>query len=976
MAESLIQSVIKCPICLEAYNDPRMLPCLHSFCQKCLNGYIENCRMGPNQNYFTCPVCREEIYPPHPYRPLAQWSTQFRSNFIMTDLASCLTEVSKGKEEGDVKGEVCFPCSKQMPFPKEAEHFCLDCSHPYCEACMQVHMSIPSCQKHSIVAIDDHSAREQHQKQHRHCLEHPEEMLKMFCEDCCELLCPMCALMQHRQCSKLNSVTPMAAARRLHLESSQRNLMNTLGKAKHKQAKLKEEKEVLSKNITSSLREMDDAYDSLISKLKEQKKNDMLKTHEAISKTQKHLASCEEQIGVFIAVLEDNVSKIQRRQLITSDVQLLQEVSHQDLKETESDVEAATSFLAKVDTMRFDVPGVARKMLEDVKQMISRMSLTRHNMAAACNAASTAPVAAAAMAMENNPEHSPPKLSAVGNHVSPGPPCFALQLQQERLACRSVLSTSSDISAASTSSSEGSLACGNSSDGQRNPFSFVAGGRKYARRPPARPRNSLARKMFSGPSVFSVKHPVVTAANSTVKQASPKRGSDNPGFVFVPAKNVTALFSQFKPIPKLAAGDTASDDTLLNIMPPTSPMSGAHTLPKPALPKPAAPGADLMLPSSRGTNTQYPSSQASASLKPQTKAPRVTVEQARKSNANSLSVTSSSTMTSPKTTNSTGIARISKSADTAQNGMKAAGMEGATGGAEAAAFEPAGAAGGELTSKPAPVAPPKGDSQKLRSIFKICPSSAGDLRRPIISDFAMLPHGRLVVIDRANSRVKVVEVAREGQDGLCPSLDLTQPHGVCHMTGDTVAVVSHVAKTLQLLSIAGSQLSMQHIHNTCRGYLNIARLSPSVLAARFSLGVHVLDVGGPALRLRVAIVNDNNGKPLFQSPNSMCTTQDGKIVILDASSMEVSCWDQSGAPLWRQGNQAFPRSVCSIGLRRLYVLSSLTRLDCLDAASGKTLHSVRLYDNTDLKEVSTMAQDAQDRILVNNLEDIVCFDWI
>lgn len=145
MAESLIQSVIKCPICLESYEDPRMLPCLHSFCQKCLNDYIEKLRMGPDQNFFTCPVCREEIYPPHPYRPLCQWSTQFRSNFIMMDLASCLTEVAKGKEEGDVKGEVCFPCSKQTPYPKEAEHFCLDCSHPYCEACMQVQCNMCVC---------------------------------------------------------------------------------------------------------------------------------------------------------------------------------------------------------------------------------------------------------------------------------------------------------------------------------------------------------------------------------------------------------------------------------------------------------------------------------------------------------------------------------------------------------------------------------------------------------------------------------------------------------------------------------------------------------------------------------------------------------------------------------------------------------------------------------------------------------------
>ena len=142
------------------------------------------------------------------------------------------------------------------------------------------------------------------------------QMLKMFCEDCCELLCPICALMKHRQCSKLNSVTPMAADRRLQLETSQRNLISTLGKAKEKQAKLKEEKEVLSRNITCSLREMDEAYDSLITRVKEQKKADMLRSHEAITKAQKHLANCEEQIGVLITVLEENVSRTQSRQLL------------------------------------------------------------------------------------------------------------------------------------------------------------------------------------------------------------------------------------------------------------------------------------------------------------------------------------------------------------------------------------------------------------------------------------------------------------------------------------------------------------------------------------------------------------------------------------------------------------------------------------------------------------------------------------
>jgi hypothetical protein len=71
---------------------------------------------------------------------------------------------------------------------------------------------------------------------------------------------------------------------------------------------------------------MDEAYDALLTTLKEQKRGDMMRTHEAIAQTQKLLAQCEEQISVFIAVLEDNVNKTQNRQLISSDVQLLQEV--------------------------------------------------------------------------------------------------------------------------------------------------------------------------------------------------------------------------------------------------------------------------------------------------------------------------------------------------------------------------------------------------------------------------------------------------------------------------------------------------------------------------------------------------------------------------------------------------------------------------------------------------------------------------
>ncbi|KAI0982638.1 hypothetical protein GJ496_000203 [Pomphorhynchus laevis] len=45
------QLLLRCPICLEQYNDPRMLPCQHSFCLQCLEN-VSDTRWG------RCPVCR------------------------------------------------------------------------------------------------------------------------------------------------------------------------------------------------------------------------------------------------------------------------------------------------------------------------------------------------------------------------------------------------------------------------------------------------------------------------------------------------------------------------------------------------------------------------------------------------------------------------------------------------------------------------------------------------------------------------------------------------------------------------------------------------------------------------------------------------------------------------------------------------------------------------------------------------------
>ena len=48
---ALIETVITCPICLDHFEDPRLLPCTHTYCLQC----IKNIALK-NHDQFECPL--------------------------------------------------------------------------------------------------------------------------------------------------------------------------------------------------------------------------------------------------------------------------------------------------------------------------------------------------------------------------------------------------------------------------------------------------------------------------------------------------------------------------------------------------------------------------------------------------------------------------------------------------------------------------------------------------------------------------------------------------------------------------------------------------------------------------------------------------------------------------------------------------------------------------------------------------------
>ncbi|CAG5133217.1 unnamed protein product [Candidula unifasciata] len=134
------RDLLSCSICLDLLKDPKTLPCMHRFCQSCLNGHIvaSTARTSPSRPGFSCPVCRESIKAPDGSSKPSTWAGLFKTDFMVKSMV----EVYQSKQVADApKGN--HPCPKHMD--KEQELYCFDCSTTVCHLCAVI--SHRACRK-------------------------------------------------------------------------------------------------------------------------------------------------------------------------------------------------------------------------------------------------------------------------------------------------------------------------------------------------------------------------------------------------------------------------------------------------------------------------------------------------------------------------------------------------------------------------------------------------------------------------------------------------------------------------------------------------------------------------------------------------------------------------------------------------------------------------------------------------------------
>ena len=171
----------RCSVCLELFVEPKVLPCCHTFCLKCL----EKTKSGGE---ITCPHCR--ITHKIPGGAL--------KNLLTDYIAMYEAEVAglKSSNSRKLKVQVCDECERSGPI----RCYCSDCKNYLCDECgLQIHKRLKSFRGHKVIPIEEINATILQSHQIHYCGTHKNEALKLFCKTCSKLICRDCTLVDHRQ---------------------------------------------------------------------------------------------------------------------------------------------------------------------------------------------------------------------------------------------------------------------------------------------------------------------------------------------------------------------------------------------------------------------------------------------------------------------------------------------------------------------------------------------------------------------------------------------------------------------------------------------------------------------------------------------------------------------------------------------------------------------------------------------------------
>ena len=175
---------LKCGICLELFQDPRSLPCLHTFCRECIQRSLNE-----TDHSLKCPVCRAK-------HELSDEGAVLLSvnQYALQELPLKRLQQQQEREYEYREEAECKSCEKQAPMVA----WCEDCDAMICQKCLSQHEKMSILRGHCVLKnIESELLDVKHKSKSNLvscCPRHLRVELKYWCTRCSELVCSECLL--------------------------------------------------------------------------------------------------------------------------------------------------------------------------------------------------------------------------------------------------------------------------------------------------------------------------------------------------------------------------------------------------------------------------------------------------------------------------------------------------------------------------------------------------------------------------------------------------------------------------------------------------------------------------------------------------------------------------------------------------------------------------------------------------------------
>ncbi|XP_059588652.1 probable E3 ubiquitin-protein ligase MID2 isoform X5 [Alligator mississippiensis] len=202
-----LESELTCPICLELFEDPLLLPCAHSLCFSCAHRIlVSSCSSSESIEpitAFQCPTCRYVISLNHRGLEGLKRNVTLQNIIDRFQKASLSgpNSPSESRRERTYRNSptmsseriACQFCEQDPP--RDAVKTCITCEVSYCDRCLRAtHPNKKPFTSHRLVEpVPDTHFRG------LTCFEHENEKVNMYCVADDQLICALCKLVgRHR----------------------------------------------------------------------------------------------------------------------------------------------------------------------------------------------------------------------------------------------------------------------------------------------------------------------------------------------------------------------------------------------------------------------------------------------------------------------------------------------------------------------------------------------------------------------------------------------------------------------------------------------------------------------------------------------------------------------------------------------------------------------------------------------------------